>query len=278
MSGVKELGHLVLYVGDVGRSADFYRDVLGWHQVFPEPDQRPTAVAAFSSGRTHHELLLIEVGADAQPLPAGRHLGLYHFGLKVGDTDDQLREALARVEAAGATVVGSSDHGVTHSLYILDPDGNEVELYIDVADVDWRADPAKVLSPIRPCASDRTPAPLTAPRRRRPDRAWFAGRPGPGMRQARLARRLRPLAGATSAPRRSDMADQHTRPDADTRQSERAQASAAHEADRSPTPDEEADAERGAESLDPDEKARVAEHYQEMVDRGVHQEGEGKIE
>ena len=24
-------------------------------------------------------------------------------------------------------VVGSSDHGVTHSLYIEDPDGNEVE-------------------------------------------------------------------------------------------------------------------------------------------------------
>jgi catechol-2,3-dioxygenase len=150
MSGVKELGHLVLYVRDVGRSADFYRDVLGWHQVFPEPDQRPTVVAAFSSGRTHHELLLIEVGADAQALPTGRHIGLYHFGLKVGDTDDELREALARVESAGTPVVGSSDHGVTHSLYILDPDGNEIELYIDVADVDWRADPAKVLSPIRP--------------------------------------------------------------------------------------------------------------------------------
>ena len=29
-------------------------------------------------------------------------------------------------------IVGASDHTVTHSLYILDPDGNEVELYIDV--------------------------------------------------------------------------------------------------------------------------------------------------
>jgi catechol 2,3-dioxygenase-like lactoylglutathione lyase family enzyme len=34
--GVKELGHLVLYVRDVERSVRFYRDVLGWRQVGPE--------------------------------------------------------------------------------------------------------------------------------------------------------------------------------------------------------------------------------------------------
>jgi len=28
--GVKELGHLVLYVRDLERSVRFYRDVLGW--------------------------------------------------------------------------------------------------------------------------------------------------------------------------------------------------------------------------------------------------------
>ena len=39
---------------------------------------------------------------------------------------------------------------MTHSLYILDPDGNEIELYIDVAGVDWRRDPMLVMSPIRP--------------------------------------------------------------------------------------------------------------------------------
>ncbi len=149
---VLELGHLVLYVRDVRRSAAFYRDVLGWQQILPEPGEEPTMVAAFSSGRTHHELLLIEVGADATPIPPGRRVGLYHFGLKVGDSDDELREALARVQAAGATVVGASDHTVTHSLYILDPDGNELELYIDVPGVDWRSDPALVAAPIRPLA------------------------------------------------------------------------------------------------------------------------------
>ncbi len=106
--------------------------------------------AAFSSGRTHHELLLIEVGTDATPVPQGRRVGLYHFGLNVGDSDDDLRGALAAVQAAGATVVGASDHTVTHSVYILDPDGNEIELYIDVPGVDWRADPALVGSTVKP--------------------------------------------------------------------------------------------------------------------------------
>jgi len=149
---VKELGHLVLYVHDVRRSAAFYRDVLGWRQIVSTPDDASVGVAAFSapSGRTHHELLLIEVGDQALAIPAGRRVGLYHFGLKVGDSDDELREALETVNANGVQVVGTSDHTVTHSLYILDPDGNEIELYVDVPGVDWRADPSLVAAPIRP--------------------------------------------------------------------------------------------------------------------------------
>ena len=38
---------------------------------------------------------------------------------------------------------------MTHSLYVLDPDGNEIELYVDVPDVDW-TDPGAVLAPVRP--------------------------------------------------------------------------------------------------------------------------------
>lgn len=145
---VQELGHLVLYVSDLDRSAAFYGEVLGWERAFPAMAGMPAA--AFTSGRTHHELLLIEVGPDATALPEGRHLGLYHFGLKVGDSDDELRQALARLQAAGVEIVGASDHTVTHSLYIKDPDGNEIELYIDVPGVDWRSDPTLVMAPIRP--------------------------------------------------------------------------------------------------------------------------------
>jgi catechol 2,3-dioxygenase len=149
---VKELGHLVLYVHDVERSAAFYRDVLGWRQILSTPENGPAVAIAFSapSGRTHHELLLIEVGQQAQAVPAGRRVGLYHFGLKVGDSDDELRDALTVLQANGVEVVGASDHTVTHSLYILDPDGNEIELYVDVPGVDWRSDPALVAAPIRP--------------------------------------------------------------------------------------------------------------------------------
>jgi catechol 2,3-dioxygenase len=150
---IKELGHVVLYVRDVQCSADFYRDVLGWRQIVPEPADRPhVPIAAFAApgGRTHHELLLIEVGSDAAAVPAGRRLGMYHFGLKVGDTDDELRAALQRLNETGTPVLGASDHTVTHSLYIADPDGNEIELYVDVPGVDWRSDPSLMAAPIKP--------------------------------------------------------------------------------------------------------------------------------
>jgi catechol 2,3-dioxygenase len=151
---IKELGHIVLYVRDIERSARFYRDVLGWRQILPAAGNgAPRApIAAFSapSGRTHHELLLIEVGQDAAAQPDGRRVGLYHFGLKVGDSDDDLREALSRLEQSGTPILGASDHTVTHSLYISDPDGNEIELYIDVPGVDWRADPSLIGAPVRP--------------------------------------------------------------------------------------------------------------------------------
>ena len=136
---IKDLGHVVLYVRNLPRSVAFYRDVLGFRQVSDE-GLRGIPVAAFSSGRTHHELLLIEVGPNAAPVPSGRRMGLYHFGLKVGDTDDDLRAALAQLRAHGVTVVGATDHTVTHSLYLLDPDGNEIELYVDVPGVAWDAD------------------------------------------------------------------------------------------------------------------------------------------
>ena len=143
---VKELGHIVLYVRDLEVSRGFYRDVLGWKEIAGIEHQ----MAMFSSGRTHHELLLIEVGPNAAPIPTGRRVGLYHFGLKVGTTDEELREALRALEEAGANVVGTADHGVTHSLYITDPDGNEIELYIDVQPEVWREDPRAVLAPTRP--------------------------------------------------------------------------------------------------------------------------------
>lgn len=148
---IRELGHVVLYVRDLQRSAAFYRDVLGWRQIMPSDTSDPTAKAAAfnaASGRTHHELLLIEVGQDAAAMPEGRRLGMYHFGLKIGTTDDELRAARDTLVDAGATILGMSDHTMTHSLYIADPDGNEIELYVDVPGVDWN-DPSLMGAPTK---------------------------------------------------------------------------------------------------------------------------------
>ena len=142
---VKELGHLVLYVSDLERSKRFYGEILGWKQVAGMGSQG----AVFSSGRTHHELLLLEVGAAATPIPPTPRLGMYHFGLKIGETDEELKEALDHLLEAGVKVVGSADHTVTHSLYIEDPDGNEIELYIDVQPEVWREDPQAIVAPVK---------------------------------------------------------------------------------------------------------------------------------
>jgi catechol 2,3-dioxygenase len=54
------------------------------------------------------------------------------------------------LEQAGIAIEGMSDHTVSQSLYLRDPDGNEVELYVDADVAIWTRDPAAVVSPIKP--------------------------------------------------------------------------------------------------------------------------------
>ena len=140
------LGHVVFYVQDLKRSLAFYRDLLGFREVGRIFDGK---AAALTSGRTHHELLLIEVGDAPGPSP-GRRRGLYHIGIKIGDSLDELRTAKRELEQAGVAIDGMSDHTVSQSLYLADPDGNEVELYVDADEAIWKNNPASVLSPIKP--------------------------------------------------------------------------------------------------------------------------------
>ena len=139
------LGHVVFYVKDLDRSLAFYRDLLGFKEVGRIFNG---AAAALTSGRTHHELLLIQVG-DAPGPPMGRRRGLYHIGIKVGDSLDELRQAKYELEQAGISIDGMSDHTVSQSLYLRDPDGNEVEIYVDADDSIWRNNPTAVVSPIK---------------------------------------------------------------------------------------------------------------------------------
>ena len=145
---VKELGHIVLYVRSLDRAIAFYRDVLGWPMVM-SPSGFPAA--GFRAGDTHHDLLLIEVGPDAAPIPSGRRVGMYHFGVKVGR---QRRRAAGGARRARATPRPRhrrrGRRPRVHPLAVrLDPDGNEVELYIDVPGVDW-TDPTLLARPTQP--------------------------------------------------------------------------------------------------------------------------------
>lgn len=143
---MSELGHIVFYVRELENSIEFYTGVVGLELRGRIFDGR---AAMLTGGRTHHELLLIEVG-DAPTAPTGRRIGLYHVGWKVGDSLAQLRVARERAIAAGYSIQGQSDHTVSQSLYLRDPDGNEVELYVDNPAVNWRATEDWMNDPVRP--------------------------------------------------------------------------------------------------------------------------------
>lgn len=123
MVPVQRLNHAVLYVRDVARSVEFYRDAFGFEVV----DEVPGRAAFLRATGTdnHHDLGLFAVGADA-PGPEPGRVGLYHLAWEVGSIHD-LVEARSTLAELGA-LRGESDHGVSKSLYAADPDGNEFEV------------------------------------------------------------------------------------------------------------------------------------------------------
>ena len=121
---IKRMNHAVLYVRDAQRSADFYRDVLGFRTVVEFPGgsflQAPDST-------NDHDIAFFSIGSGAGPSTAGRSsVGLYHLAWEVGTLQD-LAEVGAKLQEAGA-LVGASDHGGTKSFYARDPDGLEFEV------------------------------------------------------------------------------------------------------------------------------------------------------
>ncbi|MBI4599832.1 VOC family protein [Candidatus Uhrbacteria bacterium] len=136
------IGHVVFYVRDLEKSLAFYRDALGFREVGRIFGGQAVAL---TTGRTHHEMLLIEVGDAPGPLQ-GKRIGLYHVGIKIGDSLDELRRAKTELESKGIPIDGVSDHVVSQSVYLRDPDGNEIEVYVDADPEIWKKDPTAVLN------------------------------------------------------------------------------------------------------------------------------------
>jgi catechol 2,3-dioxygenase len=135
---VLQLGHVVLKVRDRDRSVRFYTDVLGL-KVAASMDAPP--MTFFTLGN-HHDIAVMEVGPDGPDAPENSP-GLFHVAFKVGDSIDDLRRAKTDLEAHGVAIDMIADHTVTQSVYFSDPDGNQIEVYVDVSDA-WRTDPQQV--------------------------------------------------------------------------------------------------------------------------------------
>ena len=142
MIKIQKLGHVVLRVRDLERSAHFYRDILGLKEVARYQD----AMVFFTiDGTNHHDLAIMAVGPKAAS-PSPNDTGLYHIALKIGDDVDDIRKAKQWLERKGVTITGSADHTVSKSLYIADPDGIEIELYVDADPEVWKKNKSSVAS------------------------------------------------------------------------------------------------------------------------------------
>jgi catechol 2,3-dioxygenase len=80
--------------------------------------------------------------ADATGSRIEPAIGLHHVAFNIGTTMDELREAKAKLDAAGIATT-PVDHDVTKPLYLADTDGNGIEVYVDASDA-WRREPQRV--------------------------------------------------------------------------------------------------------------------------------------
>lgn len=141
-----DVGHVHLKVANLERALRFWREVLGF-----EVTQRMGSDAAFlSAGGYHHHIGLNTWESRGGSPPPARSTGLYHVALRYPDRA-ALADALRRLRAAGIPLEGAADHGVSEALYLRDPDGNGVELYVDRPREEW------------PRAADGSPAMVTLP-------------------------------------------------------------------------------------------------------------------
>lgn len=126
---VTELGHVSLFVRDLECSVRFYRDLLGLVETGRGKAGR---IAFLSAGAHHHDVSLEVARAEGKPAAKGAP-GLYHIAFCVGRTREELDAARREVERHGLAPFGEGD-GATPCFCVKDPDGNEIELYVEASD------------------------------------------------------------------------------------------------------------------------------------------------
>ncbi len=121
---------------------EFYRQICGIREVFREPG---IEAGFLSNGNTHHDIGLMQaankprVGRDGHvqiPTGRGQVAGLNHLGFEM-ENERELVAAYERAKARGFEFHRVTDHGISHSLYVFDPEGTLLEFYCDVIE-DWR--------------------------------------------------------------------------------------------------------------------------------------------
>jgi catechol-2,3-dioxygenase len=129
---VQALGHVVLKVRDLKRSEDFYSGTLGMQIVSRLSEPRMTFFSLGTTGN-HHDFALMELGFDA-PSPADGATGLAHVAFKIGSSAKEYGVERSVIDASGVRVHYEAERTFSKSMHVLDPDGNEIELYIDTSD------------------------------------------------------------------------------------------------------------------------------------------------
>lgn len=127
------VGHIHLTVSDLDRSLAFYRDLLGFEISARFGD---SAVFLSAGGYHHHIGLNTWAGKGATPAPGG-HTGMYHVAF-LYPSRLELAKVLKNLMDAKYPLDGSADHGVSEAIYLRDPDGNGVELYVDRPRKEWK--------------------------------------------------------------------------------------------------------------------------------------------
>jgi catechol 2,3-dioxygenase len=141
------LNHLVLNVRDLDEAHRFWTELLGFRQVGtlrrPGPDGKPRAPMRFYSGEQdgklrHHDIALVEQAAMPADLSVHSQ-GLNHVAIAY-PTREAWQRQISFLVSRGVTLHGRVDRGVTHSIHLTDPDGNEIELVHELPRALWEAD------------------------------------------------------------------------------------------------------------------------------------------